>query len=584
MKQFKKIFYILSALLLPVLGEEEAKSEVVTFKPTDIKAPFIEQFTSSWDSRWEVSHSKKISDTENDENLLQYNGKWAVEEPTVYKNIIGDKGLVVKSAAAHHAISSKFPTVIDNKGKTLVVQYEVKLQNELECGGAYLKLIKKQDEEYDPKKYNDKTPYVIMFGPDKCGSTNKVHFIFRHKNPLTGEYEEKHLESPPQAKIEKTTVLYTLIVRPDNSFEIKINNKTAKAGNLLEDFRPAVNPPKEIDDPEDKKPADWVDVAKIPDPEATKPEDWDEDAPELIPDEDAVKPDDWLDDEPEMIDDPEAEKPEDWDDEEDGEWVPVQIPNPKCESGNCGEWKRPMKKNPEFKGKWKAPLIDNPDYKGPWSPRKIPNPNYYEDNDPHNFEPMVAIGFELWTMQNQIMFDNIYIGHSEADAEEFANQTWAIKNKIEMVEYEKNDAKEKEEMLKGNDEGFKEKLALFIDEFKKDPITTFKKNPLYGSIACIVVALPFLSLLLIIRPKRKSFDGMNNEKKVEDEDAQEKKVEAGETNNVEENVTSENLKQRTAGKTEDEDEEEKKEEKEDKEEEKEEKKDEWMNKWMNRLY
>lgn len=42
----------------------------------------------------------------------------------------GDKGLVVKNAAAHHAISSKFPKAIDAKGKDLVVQYEVKLQSE----------------------------------------------------------------------------------------------------------------------------------------------------------------------------------------------------------------------------------------------------------------------------------------------------------------------------------------------------------------------------------------------------------------------------------------------------------------------
>ena len=41
-----------------------------------------------------------------------------------------DKGLVVKNAAAHHAISAKFPKKIENKGKTLVVQYEVKLQSE----------------------------------------------------------------------------------------------------------------------------------------------------------------------------------------------------------------------------------------------------------------------------------------------------------------------------------------------------------------------------------------------------------------------------------------------------------------------
>jgi len=58
-----------------------------------------------------------------------YVGEWAVEEPHVYKGMEGDKGLVVKNAAAHHAISAKFPKPITNKGKTLVVQYEVKLQS-----------------------------------------------------------------------------------------------------------------------------------------------------------------------------------------------------------------------------------------------------------------------------------------------------------------------------------------------------------------------------------------------------------------------------------------------------------------------
>lgn len=57
------------------------------------------------------------------------------------------------------------------------------------------------------------TPFTIMFGPDKCGTTNKVHFIFRHKNPMTGLWEEKHLKNPPAPKITKTTALYTLIVK-----------------------------------------------------------------------------------------------------------------------------------------------------------------------------------------------------------------------------------------------------------------------------------------------------------------------------------------------------------------------------------
>ena len=36
---------------------------------------------------------------------------------------------MVKNPAAHHAISAKFDKAVDNKGKTLVVQYEVKLQS-----------------------------------------------------------------------------------------------------------------------------------------------------------------------------------------------------------------------------------------------------------------------------------------------------------------------------------------------------------------------------------------------------------------------------------------------------------------------
>ena len=97
-------------------------------KPTSLKAPFLEQFTDDWESRWKPSHATKDDKSEDE---WAYVGEWAVEEPTVFKGIEGDKGLVVKNAAAHHAISAKFPKKIDNKGKTLVVQYEVKPQSEL---------------------------------------------------------------------------------------------------------------------------------------------------------------------------------------------------------------------------------------------------------------------------------------------------------------------------------------------------------------------------------------------------------------------------------------------------------------------
>jgi len=355
--------------------------------------------------------------------------------------------------------------------------------------------------DLDITKIHDDSPYTIMFGPDKCGSTNKVHFIFNHKNPKTGEYEEKHLSGAPAARIVKTTELYTLIVHPNNTAVIKLNGEQVKEANLLEDFTPAVNPPREIDDPKDSKPDDWVDESRIPDPEAKKPEDWDEDAPFEIVDEEATMPEDWLENEPLTVPDPEAEKPEDWDDEEDGDWVASTIPNPRCdEVSGCGKWEKPMIKNPAYKGKWTAPYIDNPAYKGVWAPRKIKNPDYFEDKTPANFEPMGAIGFEIWTMQSDIMFDNIYIGHSIEDAQKFAEETffekYPVEQLLELAEKPKDD--EKKPARSPSDLVFmddpmhyiKEKLDLFFTIAQSDPVQAVKFVPeAAGGLAAVAVTL-----------------------------------------------------------------------------------------------
>lgn len=57
---------------------------------------------------------------------------------------------------------------------------------------------------------------------------------------------------------------------PDNTYSVSVDNDKPTTGSLLTDFNPPVNPPKEIDDPEDKKPADWVDIKRIADPDAKK--------------------------------------------------------------------------------------------------------------------------------------------------------------------------------------------------------------------------------------------------------------------------------------------------------------------------
>ncbi|KAK0590749.1 hypothetical protein LWI29_031225 [Acer saccharum] len=448
-----------------------------------------ESFDEPFDGRWIVS--------EKDE----YQGVWKHSKSEGHE----DYGLLVSEKARKYAIVKELDKPLSLKDGTVVLQYEVRLQEGLECGGAYLKYLRPQEAGWIAKEFDNDSPYTIMFGPDKCGATNKVHFILKHKNPKSGEYIEHHLKFPPSVPSDKLTHLYTAILKPDNELQILIDGEEKKKANFLaaDDFEPPLVPAETIPDPDDKKPEDWDEREKIPDPDAKKPEDWDENAPMEIEDEEAVKPEGWLDDEPEEIDDPEATKPEDWDDEEDGLWEAPKIDNPKCEtSPGCGEWKRPMKKNPAYKGKWHAPLIDNPNYKGIWKPKDIPNPNYFELDKP-DFEPIAAIGIEIWTMQDGILFDNILISKDEKVAESYRETTW--KPKFE-VEKEKQKA---EEVAAGSDglAGFQKKVfdllyqiadIPFLEAYKHKILDVIEKgekqpNLTIGILVSIVVV--FLTIL-----------------------------------------------------------------------------------------
>ncbi|KAK9788860.1 hypothetical protein WJX73_002315 [Symbiochloris irregularis] len=297
----------------------------------------------------------------------------------------------------------------------------------------------------------------------------------------------------------------------DNTYDVLIDGESKKTGSLFEDFEPSINPPEEIDDPKDKKPASWVENPKMPDPKAKKPADWDEDAPRTIDDPDAEKPEEWLDDEPEEVDDPEAEQPEDWDEEEDGEWEAPRVANPKCTEAGCGEWKPPTIPNPAYKGKWSADLIDNPDYKGVWAPRKIANPDFFTDETPlKNLADIGGVAIEIWTMDDSYYFSSIYVGTDADKAEEHRTTYWAPKKEIEDKQAEEEAAKLKEESSKLSEEDDGETLTLadrIIDAFDSPPLAALK--PYVGSLldqleehpnfAWLVLLAPALVLLSLLR-------------------------------------------------------------------------------------
>ena len=102
-------------------------------------------------------------------------------------------------------------------------------------------------------------------GPDICGpGTKKVHVIFTYKG------KNLLIKKDIRCKDDQFTHVYTLVVRPDNTYEVLIDTESAQKGSLEEDWD--FLPPKMINDPDAKKPEDWDDNPKIDDPEDVKPE------------------------------------------------------------------------------------------------------------------------------------------------------------------------------------------------------------------------------------------------------------------------------------------------------------------------
>lgn len=105
----------------------------------------------------------------------------------------------------------------------------------------------------------------IFTGPDICGpGTKKVHVIFNYKG-------KNHLINKEiRSKDDVLSHLYTLIVKPDNTYEVLIDNEKVESGELESDWN--FLPPKKIKDPNAKKPEDWDDRATIDDPNDSKPD------------------------------------------------------------------------------------------------------------------------------------------------------------------------------------------------------------------------------------------------------------------------------------------------------------------------
>merc|ERR1719237_709951 len=224
----------------------------------------------------------------------------------------------------------------------------------------------------------------------------RTHAIFSYK----GKNVLKKTDLAYKQENEGTSHLYRMILKPDNTVRVEIDEEKLYEGSIKEDWE--VLKPKEIPDPEDKKPSDWSDESMIDDPDDKKPSDWVEEK---------------------RVVDPDAKKPDDWDDEEDG------------------DWEAPMKDNPEYKGDWMGKRISNPAYKGIWEAKKIANPEYEDDDKVYKYDEFGFLGFDLWQVKGGSIFDNVIITDDKAEADVFAKK-WKNLSEVEKSKKkEEDDAK-----------------------------------------------------------------------------------------------------------------------------------------------
>ncbi|XP_034221344.1 calreticulin-3 isoform X5 [Prunus dulcis] len=243
---------------------------------------FEERFEDGWKSRWVLSDWKRA---EGKAGTFKYTaGKWSGDPD--------DKGIQTYNDAKHFAISAKVPE-FSNKNRTLVIQYSIKFEQEIECGGGYIKLM---SGYVNQKKFGGDTPYSFMFGPDLCGTqTKKLHVILSYQG------QNYPVKKDLQCETDKLTHFYTFILRPDATYSVLVDNRERDSGSMYTDWD--ILPPRKIKDVNAKKPEDWDDEEngiwrrpKIPNP--------------------AYK----------------------------GPWKPKKIKNPNYK----GKWKTPWIDNPEF--------------------------------------------------------------------------------------------------------------------------------------------------------------------------------------------------------------------------------------------
>nr|VZI05090.1 unnamed protein product [Spirometra erinaceieuropaei] len=263
-----------------------------------------------------------------------------------------------------------------NRNKTLVLQYEVGYPKSYECGGGYLKLL---NVGYDARHFSEKSPYTVRFGADVCKFERKIVL------ELSGQGKVHKWKKSETFSEDEGRHLLTLLLFPNDTYQVKLDLETIAGGRLVEDF--AEYPPEFIYNESIAKPADWDDRELVVDTSDKQPTYWED---EFIPDQDLDLPStDWL---------------------------------------NSEVWNIPTVPNLHRNSIWKPRMLRNPYYDGPWLGQRMKNPEF--STSLHDLGVIGAVAIDIWQPYAGVVFDNILLTDDEKYAENFAASTWVVYQRV----------------------------------------------------------------------------------------------------------------------------------------------------------
>lgn len=181
---------------------------------------YSESFGPDWSVRWRHA-SNPLTNSGDLPSAGQFDvsaGRWHSSDS------LSDAGLHTPDDSRYYAISSPLPPSLAKPPSTLVLQFSLKHEQFIECGGGFLKLL---DSSLDQDNFNGDSSYLVKFGQDNCGT--EVRHIVVHI-PVKGGQGDGELvwKFPIRSLDDRLTHFYTLILdQAAGEVELRLDGQTA---------------------------------------------------------------------------------------------------------------------------------------------------------------------------------------------------------------------------------------------------------------------------------------------------------------------------------------------------------------------